>query len=704
MYNAVFPAWPLDGKNASDAPGAYPDPKDDPAAAPPEGLQPEGDMPELGDNPPEPSIAQRIAAAPEAVRDAVENYFRGRTQAAKRGVGNLHLAERYAFDKDGEELRKGDVVNIGKRDARGRKGQWARPEADGYIQNILIETTKEELKDEDGNTVLDDAGKPVLVDRPVLDAAGNPVVKSVVVRHYDPKYIGGDHKWKKEKGLGIPWPFPYWDFEIKPGDLGRVNDKSDRAQAVFEQFGLHGRRMAGRGAGRLAPAIGKMFRLERMANVQPIQNRFMQDKNARLIGEGDIVRYNGEIYSVIRPNNPWDNNGRPRVVLRPEGGGRLAMPLAENVEYIDHPKNLIFLRGAGGVVAPTPKDIARVLTERGIRNPDIIDALGRGDFEAAARAMNADTRIADFLNAEALRREEMRDRIEIENRRGRKPAGFVPVGEAEYALAQMEKADAVILQAAKNGFFANDAGEPRPLDREIQKDLFGDYVGAELDIAMREAYVELQDLLGDLQRDGGNTVVLGEIRALLAEVGNRPLNSSAERKKALDRLDAIRGMVDALGDSNGGTAVDKLRDAINTWGDDFDRRQAAAPGGPPSMPPAGPPPATPANAPEPGGPRPFLEPFPAPAPDKGDRDYLNDVLDGLGAADPGLRRLLDAYNQDFNALPDDRRDALAQIIDNIARDEAPEADKQRLRDIADRIRRQEPLQGRPATPEPAATA
>ena len=87
---------------------------------------------------------------------------------------------------------------------------------------------------------------------------------------------------------------------------------------------------------------------------------------------------------------------------------------------------------------------------------------------------------------------------------------------------------------------------------------------------------------------------------------------------------------------------------------------------------------------------------------KGDRDYLNDVLDGLGAADPGLRRLLDAYNKDVNALPDDRRNALAQIIDNIARDEAPEADKQRLRDIADRIGRQEPLQGRPATPEPAA--
>ena len=56
---------------------------------------------------------------------------------------------------------------------------------------------------------------------------------------------------------------------------------SPRAQEVIEEFGLHGRRMAGRGAGRFAPIIGKVFRLDRMRDAVPIQNRFLRDRDGQ---------------------------------------------------------------------------------------------------------------------------------------------------------------------------------------------------------------------------------------------------------------------------------------------------------------------------------------------------------------------------------------------------------------------------------------
>ena len=110
------------------------------------GTEPPGGLADPPEPPDPPAIAPGV---PDTIRRLADVFFRGRTKAARRGVGNIHLADRFAFDEKNQELRKGDVVWFPERDARGRKGQWQRPEADGYVQNIIVET--EEVTDSDGN-------------------------------------------------------------------------------------------------------------------------------------------------------------------------------------------------------------------------------------------------------------------------------------------------------------------------------------------------------------------------------------------------------------------------------------------------------------------------------------------------------------------------------------------------------------------------
>ena len=530
---------------------------------------------------PTPADPEDVGGFRDTLRNLADEFFRGRSKRAKRGVGNLHLADRYAFDKDNNEVRKGDVVWF---DAAPGKGK--RPAADGYIQNIVVATEK----DADGNR------------RPKVDAAGNPIISKIVVRHFDPSYIGKDHVKPELRKLGHKWPFPYMDFEIaNPAKVVRfIPDENPRAQAVIDQFGLHGRRMAGRGAGRFAPIVGKVFRLDRMRNAVPIQNRFLRDKTGRLVGEGDVVRYNGNLYEVIRPNNPWDNAGSPRVMIRPVGGGDLKQPVAHNVEFVDEAKDgQLFFRGAGGIAAPKKQDIADALGRQGIWDRDLADALVDGEFADVAKAIAANEKIQEFLDKEAADRKKIRDRIEIDNRGRRIPPGHRPVGELEYLRAQDAKADAVVLLAAKGGFFADDDGKDRDLPEKIRKDLYGEYVGAEADVAMRSAYNDLFDaveaVVAGATPDGLGTEEAKELRLRLnavqinaGRVGNARLNDTKERSVARDALTRIRESALRLGNDDLRVKADALMEAIDIWGNEFDERQGAvpapAPGGAPARP------------------------------------------------------------------------------------------------------------------------
>ena len=100
-------------------------------------------------------------------------------------------------------------------------------------------------------------------------------------------------------------------------------------------------------------------------------------------------RYKGELYEVLRPNNPWDNNGRPARDAAPGRRRRGASsPVATQVQFVDDAKNLMFFRGAGGVPAPTLRDMRQAdASHRGIYDPDIDAAIDADDYEALAKAL-----------------------------------------------------------------------------------------------------------------------------------------------------------------------------------------------------------------------------------------------------------------------------------------------------------------------------
>ena len=610
----------------------------------------------------------------DTARNLAEEFFRGRSKRAKRGVGNLHLAERYAHDKDGNEIRKGDVVWFDE-----APGKHKRPAADGFIQNIVVET----YKDADGNR------------RPRMDAAGNPIIKKIVVRHFDPKYIGTEHVNPKLRAVGHKWPFPYMDYEIaSPNKVVRfIPDDNPRAQAVIDQFGLHGRRMAGRGAGRFAPIVGKVFRLDRMRNAVPIQNRFLRDASGRLIGEGDVVKYRGELFEVLRPNNPWDNKGNPRVMIRPVGGGALKQPTAAQVQFVDEAKDgQLFFRGAGGIAAPTPGQAAQAMRNHGIYDRAVHDAIAADDVEALAKALAANPRIQEFLDKEAAQRKAIRDRIEIDNRGHRIPPGHMPVTEGEYMRAQRDKADAVILLAAKAGFFADDDGKPRDLDDKIRKDLYGEYVGDEADIAMRSAYNGLYDAIEELtarppvggedkdERDKKNNRYM----VLLNIIGNARLNDLGERKDAEDAISEMAGLIarEPVADVAAAKNISDLDAALAVWAKEFDERQGALAGPPapgPAVPPAGPPAAGPISIVRP--PAPAAPAAPAELPDnikerlrriqgKGNafigpdaKEAIKDILlgrepkaDQMRALRKDMRRSMERYKDPARKRPDDAKE------------------------------------------------
>ena len=370
-------------------------------------------------------------------------------------------------------------------------------------------------------------------------------------------------------------------------------------------------------------------------------------------------------------------------MLRPVGGGALRQPVAENVEYVDDPKNAIFLRGAGGIAQPQARDVQRVLRELGIlTDPDIQTALLKDDAEAAARALAANPQVVEWLAREAAQRADIRDRIEVDNRRGAKPAGHIPVSEVEYIRAQRMKAQAVILQAAKRGFFADKDGNPRRLDREIQKDLFGDYVGDEKDVAMRDAYVQVKDKIEELQRAGGNTVVLGDVRATLADVGQRRLNDRADRVRARERVTNVENMFAAIGEKDAADLAAELGRALDTWGEEWDRKQAAPgagavppPAGPPFTPPRAPePPAAPAppvSIVRPGAPAP--EPPAAPTPVEDAQGLVGRLFPDVGEVDRALaeelaQRLGQVFVNDFDDLNDrQKKAAIFDVVEGFER-------------------------------------
>ena len=488
--------------------------------------------------------------------------IRGRTRVAKRGVGNVHLADRVALDKNGKVVHKGDFVHVDAAANQGRRGQDGakRPAIDAFIKNIAYKMRN---------------------GRPILDENGDPVVQRVQVRHFDQAYIGRNHANPKLQAAGIEWPFPYWDYYVAPQALTRLNEESDRAKRIFDEFGFHGRRMAGRNAGRFAPAMGKVLQMERMWNIEPIQNRMLPDANGRLIGEGDVVRWDGHLYEVVRPYNPWDRKWNPRVVLRPEGGGKSRFVAASSVEYHDDPKNLQWLRGAGGLIAPRKQDVAETLSQRGLDTPELTAVYENGSDEDFIRALHADPQVQAFLAQEQENRVRIRDRIEAQNRGGNMTDA--PVTYHEYEAAQRDKGDAVILTAALRGWLISpDAqGKPRRLDRRIQKSIFDDYIGAELDIPLRAAYGELQKIIedravrGDVHNPQANTF---DIYREFTNAGQMWLNIPHQREAALQNIERI---YDILPEEDK-PAAQKLIQAITEWGDDFDRRHAALRAGTPA--------------------------------------------------------------------------------------------------------------------------
>lgn len=653
MFNAIYPAARIEDIGGKPSPV-----KDIPA---PEPVAPSPPPPPVPPAPP----GEAADKFPTKIKNLAEEFFRGRSKGAKRGVGNIHLAERIAYGKDGVELRKNDVVWFPQ-----AGGQQKRPAGDGYIVNMGIAQEKIPQFDADGNPILDAKGKQVVIKRPKLDAAGNPIVTKIVVRHFDPAYIGGVHAWAKERAAGQAWPFPYWDYTIDGKKLELVPDENPRAQHVIEEFGLHGRRMAGRGAGRIAPIIGKVFRLERMRNAVPIQNRFLRDKDNKLIGEGDIVRYDDELYEIVRPNNPWDMNGVPRVQMRPVGGGELRQVGAHRVEYVDDAQNLVFFRGVGGIAAPQLQDVKDLISRLGVSDADLNDAIAKKDFVAVAKRLSMMPEVAAFLDAEGTRRKQIRDRIEIDNGGRAVPAGHVPVSEFEYLQAQREKADAVILHAAKNGLFADEDGNPPDIPEQVQKDLFGDYVGDEADIAMRSKYIDLYEKVdadaavvpeGDTAAKEAYALVQNQKKVNLAVVGAAHLPDPVQRAKAQVALNWLARKYKADGDADGEAKVAELKAAIERWGVEFDARNR---GGAPAAPAAPAAPVAPRTPPAP--------PTPA-APAAGGTEDLGRALDGVMArrAEVGvlvdsdvrrLRRILvtkDAVDGDYrDVLIDDLLDGL----------------------------------------------
>jgi hypothetical protein len=542
-----------------------------------------------------------------SVISLAKEYFRGRDEKAKRGVGNVKLSERYFFDGKGQLLQKNDLIWFGIKDTRGRKagpGSKGRPQGDGYIVNIEVESDLD----------------PVTGQRRTrFGKDGHPVVKRVILRHFDPDYIGSEHPRKTKRDEGLVWRKPYWDYEVTGGQLAKLRKldvTSPRAQAVIEAHGLHGRRMAHSGAGRISEIQGKVYRLDHMRMLVPIENRRAYDSSgARLVGAGDVVTWKNRDWVVSRPNNPWDNGGNPRLGLIPLGGGNEETAVAREVTYKDEPKNLIYFRGTGGATAPTVTDVRAVLDKRGITIDDSLKAaLATDDPGVIAHALARNPEVSSFLEQEALNRENVHARMELDNGNGDVPVDHRPVDPAEYVAAQEDKFDAQALAAARYGFFSDTAGKPRTIDDNIRKNLYSDYVGAELDVAMRQAFVELDDsLTADAARDRSLTSVV----AKLDQISALRMNDPGERKEALRLLAEL-----ARDNPAYAAQAQALSDAIQEWTAEFETNQRLRRSGPGQRTSATPlPPELPATPPEgwtiaepPGRPPETLPPTPPGAP------------------------------------------------------------------------------------------
>ena len=240
---------------------------------------------------------------------------RGAEDRAKRGLGKVNLAERAEEDKNGVDVRAGDVVAV-------PKGP-NRPAFDGVVVRV---------KDDKNHRL--------------------------VVREFDDKYIDDiDPK------TGLKWNKPWKDWDVVAKNTERIDFDHERGRAALKRWGPDGaRQFAGRRAGRNAPNRGRVKQIfERIQNAVPKADRALLDRNNRLIRMGDLVRDSkGQIWEVVNPHHPWDNKGRPRVKVRPVGGGdgKLNDKVARNLEWVERPRRDFHpdFEGTGGQLAPTPDE------------------------------------------------------------------------------------------------------------------------------------------------------------------------------------------------------------------------------------------------------------------------------------------------------------------------------------------------------------
>lgn len=621
-----------------------------------EKLTPEPDL-EAGD-PPSPPTATfdnphgTPSNIPEQIRNLGVEIFRGMTKVVRRGAGNYHLGERYKLDKNGIPMRKGDVIHFPAGGDAGRKGLIKRGEGDGYIVNII---TKRGKPDENG------------VRRPVVDAQGNPVVTGIVVRHYDPSYVGLPHLTDKRlRDKGILWDKPYADFRITGdaiNELERINDNDNRARDVVMNFGIHARRMAGHGAGRIAPIVGKLFRLGRMAEAEPIQNRIVADRNGKLISEGDHVIHNGQKYIVVRPNYAWDNNWSPRVVLEPVGGGKTIQPVATSVEYVSDPTDFAFFRGAGGIDAPRPQDLQNVLEGLGLLTPELSRELDRNpesyDPLAVVKLLRNED-VQNFLDAEAENRAAIRYRFAIDNSGLPAPADHIPVTEGEWNIAQRDKANAVMLHAALAGHFADRNGVPKDISKDKVQDVFEAYEGGEKDVALRAEYIGLRSRFEDLDF----TKISAEDRTAVAiamrQVSEEQISTEIGRKRLRTALISMSILLEKNRDNLDAQKLDdflssaiSVSHALQDWEAEFKARNQLTP------------------APAPPAPKPEPEPEPEPKPEppaprrqqesRGPTDAMNNVF---ARFDDRVKELRDAKEHDAAFDLQDVADEVADLIDS----------------------------------------
>lgn len=653
-----------------------------------------GDVVDPEPDAPEPDLSKDPGPPAPPDADAVPDdpfwkfpRLRGLMERAKRGLGVGNLADRYGVDRDGNVVFAQDAVVIPGA-VRGRKPKGNRPRrpaADGFI--VRIEAPKDAID-------------------------GQPFEgEFAVVAVYDEAYVDMDHP--RVPGLKNNDPVYYFDH-VPVKDLVKIPPDDARARALVDQFGEDlARRFAGRNAGRIAPLFGRVKPIiDRIAAHENILDRVLLDRNGNPFAAGDIVRYDGKRHLVVRLNLPWDNGGKPRVVLQPlEGavGGRRE-PLANEVEFFTEAKEAkdVNLEFGGNVPADLDSLRSKIFNLRGGLKlhgkpgeapidwgQKILDAVDSGDLDAITSALLEDENgsVAAFMEAAENFLNRMRAKILEANRRG--DPDYMDVGDEEQMNRVLE--NYLLMRAALTGLWASGSGDKR---RVARRRIAGhDYAGNRPIVKFRSAWNELRDKFDAARAGMPGDPVMDDADILIRHIGRMNLDDDDEYARAAAGLRTLMRVLPRT------DLQDLARQAfvhMSDWADDRDLRRMARRGGPG---------APDKFRPEVRTPRPDvvdLEPPPAGSGmyDRLEPDDIAFIRLRLGA----LARALGENSDDFFAdvrdkmdvgerLSDDEMEKIARAIEARIPDVRNSVARRRHQEILDRMRG-----GRPAAPAAAPAA